>query len=252
MDFQVEGTGGKSCAAGPNGEGDGAWPIFTGFLVDATVTPVFLAGFKTTPYVVPSGYDLVITRHIDIFGSIYINVGSTWTKFGINSYLSHNSMRRNPLFFAAGTQLVSSDDTIVVQGYLLDRNAGAAEGGGDGGDDAGGIACDTEGLIQPGPNGDICVQSAVVAYKNCAETCSEHGLTCNDDTMNWFANADNHTEDDEACATFCPGAPLFLGGADCSQAPYCAGWGCAYCGWGSTPSVTCSDSHDDVKICPCE
>jgi hypothetical protein len=59
----------------------------------------------------------------------------------------------------------------------------------------------------------------------------------------------------QTCDAFCPGVQI-SGGADCSQAPYCAGWGCAWCGgngWAEerASTVTCSSSHDDVKLCAC-
>jgi hypothetical protein len=119
----------------------------------------------------------------------------------------------------------------------------------DTGGEAAGPACDN-GVLWEGAASPICAVSAGAIYKGCYDTCSEQGLSYNDDAMAWFSLAGNHTDPDPIRAALCPGVPVYLGGADCSQALYCAGWGCAYCGGGA--SVTCSSQPDDVKTCPCE
>jgi cysteine-rich repeat protein len=119
------------------------------------------------------------------------------------------------------------------------------------GNDGCGVTCQPDGPDCGGGlawNG-VCVFKAP-KFVNCATQCAQQGLSCKDDTMKWFGLAENHQAIDAPCDVLCPGVEIFLGGADCSQAPYCAAWGCAYCADGI--STTCQSSHDDQKLCPCE
>ncbi len=85
------------------------------------MTPITMNNLSTTTYTVPAGKNVYITNVLSSGGSITLQISGTAVLGGIHNVGNYEALT-NPLIGGSGDVISSSDDSLVISGFLVNAN----------------------------------------------------------------------------------------------------------------------------------